>query len=289
MNETYVKAERVWLTAAAGLSEKWVQERIAEDPSILGLGALVLRDVERRQPRAGRLDLLLEDREAERRYEVELQLGATDETHIIRAVEYWDIERKRYPHLDQCAVLVAEDVTSRFLNVISLFNGAIPFIALQMSALRVGGHLTLVFTKVVDELTRGTEEEDERQPPATRKAWLDASSAESMKILDQIFGLIQQIHPKAEPSYNQQYIGIRQDGLPINYAIVVPLKKFVWLKIRIPRSTELDAKIEAAGFDMSKYDNDNSRYRLRITASDLAERAGAIEELLRLAYQRRTA
>jgi hypothetical protein len=41
------------------LNERWVQELIATDPGILGLGDLVLRDKERIQPRAGRLDLLL--------------------------------------------------------------------------------------------------------------------------------------------------------------------------------------------------------------------------------------
>lgn len=34
----------------AELNEKWVQDRIAEDPSILGLGDLVLKDKERTQP-----------------------------------------------------------------------------------------------------------------------------------------------------------------------------------------------------------------------------------------------
>jgi hypothetical protein len=74
-----------------------VQEQIADDPSILGLGKLEMRDKERIQAHAGRLDLLLQDPETLKRYEVELQLGATDETHIIRTIEYWDIERKRYP------------------------------------------------------------------------------------------------------------------------------------------------------------------------------------------------
>jgi hypothetical protein len=65
------------------LNEKWVQELTASDPSILGLGELVLGDKERIQPRAGRLDLLLQDQETKRRYEVEIQLGSTDEAHII--------------------------------------------------------------------------------------------------------------------------------------------------------------------------------------------------------------
>ncbi|WP_204342171.1 hypothetical protein [Micromonospora terminaliae] len=88
------------------------------------------------------MDLLLHDPETLTRYEVEIQLGATDEAHIIRTIEYWDIERKRYPQYEHVAVIVAEDVTSRFLNVISLFNAAIPLIAIQMRVLNVGGILT---------------------------------------------------------------------------------------------------------------------------------------------------
>lgn len=47
------------------LTEKWVQEQIAADPSLLGLGDLVLKDKERLQPHAGRLDLLLQDPECQ--------------------------------------------------------------------------------------------------------------------------------------------------------------------------------------------------------------------------------
>jgi hypothetical protein len=104
---------------------------------------------------------LLQDPETKGRYEVELQLGETDEAHIIRTIEYWDIERKRYPQYDHCAVLIAEDITSRFLNVVSLFNGTIPPIAIQMQALKVGDSVTLVFTTVMDELSRGSIDEDE--------------------------------------------------------------------------------------------------------------------------------
>lgn len=54
------------------VSEKMVEEKIAEDPSILGLGELELRDKERIHIQAGRLDLLLQDPETLKRYEVEL-------------------------------------------------------------------------------------------------------------------------------------------------------------------------------------------------------------------------
>lgn len=93
----FVKAEHLWLKSHPELDEKWVQDRIAENPAILRLGDVVLRDRERIHAGAGRLDLLLQDPDSNRRYEVELQLGETDASHIIRTIEYWDLERKRYP------------------------------------------------------------------------------------------------------------------------------------------------------------------------------------------------
>ena len=30
-----------------------------------------------------------------------------DESHIIRTIEYWDIERRRYPQYEHVAVIVA--------------------------------------------------------------------------------------------------------------------------------------------------------------------------------------
>lgn len=151
-NGDRMKLEAISLKRTEGLNEKWVQDVIADDPSILGLGDLILKDKERIQPSAGRLDLLLQDPETLKRYEVEVQLGTVDESHIIRTIEYWDIERKRYPQYEHAAVIVAEEITSRFLNVIQLFNGAIPLIAIKMTAYKVNGEYALTFVKVLDEI-----------------------------------------------------------------------------------------------------------------------------------------
>ena len=90
-----MKLQSISIKRTGHLDEKWVQRQIADDPSLLGLGDLAVRDKERMQPNAGRLDLLLQDPDTLKRYEVEIQLGETDESHIIRTIEYWDIERKR--------------------------------------------------------------------------------------------------------------------------------------------------------------------------------------------------
>ncbi len=102
-----------WQRVYIGETPADVTRRIANLYSRLESG-LVLRDSERPQTGAGRLDLLLQDADASRRYEVEIQLGKTDESHVIRTIEYWDVERKRYPQYEHVAVIVAEDITSRF-------------------------------------------------------------------------------------------------------------------------------------------------------------------------------
>src|SRR5687767_7366039 len=188
---TYVKPEKLWLKEHSTLTERWVQQIIADDPSILGLGDLVLKDKERIQPRAGRRDLLLQDAETNRRYEVEVQLGKTDESHIIRTIEYWDIERKRYPQYDHCAVIVAEDITSRFLNVVSLFNGTIPLVAVQMQGLKIADQVALVFTMVMDELRRGPVDDDEELAEVTdRSYWENRGSKATVGMADRLLELI---------------------------------------------------------------------------------------------------
>jgi hypothetical protein len=215
----FTKAERIFLKRDPNLNENWVQQLIAGDPTILGLGELVLRDRERIQPKAGRLDLLLQHPETKRRYEVEIQLGPTDEAHIIRTIEYWDIERKRYPQYDHCAVLVAEDITSRFLNVIALFNGTIPLIALQVQALKIGDHTTLVFTKVMDELSRGLvdEDEDAEAAPTDRSYWEKRGSKVTVQLADELLAIAREIDPSLELKYNKFYIGLSKGGQPFNF------------------------------------------------------------------------
>src|SRR3989442_10337156 len=84
----YTKPERVSLREHPEYDERWLQQQIADDPSILTLGDLALLTREVIQPTRGRLDLLLRDPSSNQRYEVEIQLGKTDEAHIIRTIEY---------------------------------------------------------------------------------------------------------------------------------------------------------------------------------------------------------
>jgi len=282
--EKYVKTEVISLKNHPELNEKWIQTKIAEDPSIIGLGDLSLKDTERPQPSGGRLDLLLHDPESNRRYEVELQLGKSDESHIIRTIEYWDYQRKKFPQYDHCAVLIAEDITSRFLNVISLFNGTIPFIAIQMKALRVHDGVSLFFTTVIDELNLGTEEEDE-QEIVDRKYWESKGTQESVKLADNVLSIIEAVAPGYSLKYNKHYIGLSKGGISQNFVSFVPRKKVMLLHLKHEQTEEIEQLLSESDFDVLAYDRQWKQYRLRLTEKDIENNKDAFIKLISLAYE----
>ena len=286
----YLKPERISIASHPELSERWVQERIAEDPAILGLGDLILKDKERLQPHAGRLDLLCQDADSSRRYEVEVQLGRTDESHIIRTIEYWDVERKRYPQYEHTAVLVAEDITSRFLNVISLFNGFIPLVAIQMQAARLGEHVSLIFTKVLDQVRLGMVDDDEAVQEATDRAyWEKRATRATLEMTDELIAILRTFDSKLAPKYNKFYVGLADaSGQPSNFVIFRPKKDWVRIEPRLPKAPEVQEKLEEAGLDVMEYDERWGRYRIRLAKGDVKKHEAFLREFLRKAYDEAT-
>lgn len=281
-----IKPEKILLASNPDIKESWIQEQISIDPSILGLGDLILKDKERMQPRAGRLDLLLQDVETKRRYEVEIQLGKTDEAHIIRTIEYWDIERKRYPQYEHCAVIIAEDITSRFLNVITLFNGSVPLIAIQMNALKFGDGIALVFTKILDELPLGLVEDDEEVSETTdREYWLKRGRLETVKMADEMLEIVKSFAEGFELKYNKFYIGLAKDKQPNNFTIFRPRKKDLNIEIRIPQTEDIQKMIDDAGLDDMGYDVKWGRYRIRLSGKDIKSNKDILSDLMKRSYE----
>jgi len=283
----HIKPVKINLKTNTSLNEKWMQQVIADDPSILGLGEVILKDKERIQPRAGRLDLLLQDVDTNRRYEVEIQLGKTDESHIIRTLEYWDIERKRYPQYDHCAVIIAEDITSRFLNVISLFNGYIPLIAIQVSAYQfLDDQISLVFTTVLDEVNLGMSEEDEEVKDVTdRNYWENIrGTKQSVSLADDLLKLINTFEDKLTLKYNKYYIGLAEDGQPNNFVVFKPRKSGIIMELRIEQSAEIQESLDEVKLDTLDYDKKWKRYRIRLDKSDITKNQDLLIGLLKRSY-----
>lgn len=257
-----VKLEKISLKEHPEINEKVIQDCIFDDPSILGLGDLTALQKERTQPVGGRLDILLTD-ESNTRYELELQLGETDPSHIIRTIEYWDTERKRYPQYDHCAIIVAEEITGRFLNVIGLFNGSIPLIALQVSAFKIDNNeVTLVFTKVLDRVTLGTDEEEVFEP-TDRKYWEKKSTSKMLSLLDEIFKNFTNVSDEFTLKYNKFYIGLSKDGVAKNFIFFKPKKNYIWLYLKCSQTDEINDNLDKTELEWN-FDNRWKQYSIRI-------------------------
>ena len=110
-------------------AEQSLAERINADPTVLGLGDL---DLKRASWRSRQISLLLESPAESVLFVVELQLGPTDDRHVIRVVERWLTERKRQRFSRCSAVLVAEEIAPRYVNILKLISRAVPLLALEM-------------------------------------------------------------------------------------------------------------------------------------------------------------
>lgn len=254
--------ERIPLKNNPKINENMIQEFIFNDPSVLGLGDLTAIQREKIQPLGGRLDILLADDDLNR-YEVEIQLGSTDPSHIIRTIEYWDTEKKRYPQYDHCAVIVAEEITGRFMNVISLFNGSIPLIALQLSAYKSGDDVSLVFTKIIDRIDLGTDEEEELVT-TDRNYWENTKSTKNMmKIVDSIYEDLESLISGYELKYNKFYIGLSINGVAKNFLSFKPMKKFMYLRFKGYEDAEISKTLDDKGLEFS-YDGKWKQYSVKI-------------------------
>ena len=279
----YVKPKRISLKKHPSISEKWIQDLIAADPSILGLGDDLYRiGKEVALPGGGKLDLLFGS-DDDQRYEVEVQLGATDPSHIIRTIEYWDLERSRYPEREHVAVLIAEDITSRFLNVVSLLNRSIPLIAIQMQAFEVGAHLTLVFTTVVDRFTRPDDDEEETQG-GERSTWMKKSKAGLEIVVDELVAFAQNIDPGLALKYNLSFIQLNKEGRI--FFTFRPQKAQTKIGIKMSKTAEsedLKSKIEQGGLTVEyKEKGKGGGYRIAVDNDKFKGHAADIKALVEL-------
>jgi len=264
-----------------GLDEKWLQDRIEEDPSLLGLGELEIAGREHRQPIGGRIDFLMKDVEAETFYEVEVMLGALDESHIIRTIEYWDIERQRRPQFEHRAVIVAENITSRFFNVLRLLNRAVPLIAIKLSAFKSGDSVILhpiTVLDVVEEIDVADVDPVER---ADRTYWERKANPSFLAIVDRIVAALGNdiVHPRL--TYNRHHIAIGTTGH--NFCWFHPRKHTAHCHVEF-RTIAADreallAKMQTGGIDASPMQTRNVTFSL--TTHLLNERFELVSSVLK--------
>jgi hypothetical protein len=276
---SFTKHEKIHLRQNPAYNETWLHDRIAEDPAILGLGDLELIDRERIQERAGRLDLLLSDGDSTR-YEVEIMRGSTDPNHIIRSIEYWDIERRRYPAYEHIAVLIAEDITSRFLNILSLMAGNIPIIAIQLNALRVEDRLVLDFVHVLNQTSlRRDDEAEGAGDEVDRSYWDHRVGKQIMAIAD---AMLEMANTNAARPFELKYLkghaSIAEKNNWRNLVALLPKRQYMHFQLAVDNREDWIARVEEASLPITKRRQES--VRITVTPEQVAKHRGLIAELV---------
>jgi hypothetical protein len=273
---SYVKAGRISLKKS--FNEKWLQNIIEADPTIIGLGELSIIERERKQSSGGRIDFLFLNPETQTMYETEIMLGPTDESHIIRTIEYWDIERKRFPSKDHKAVIIAEEITNRFFNVIGLMNRSIPLIAIQLNALSLDGQVILNFTKVLD-IYEIPEDEEDLGLEVDRQYWKNKSNPKSIALADQMIEMSKSEYADLRITYNKQHIAL--GTLRQNFLWLHPRKGgYCHFEIKLGKDN-LDftkSLLEGIGISFNNLKDDN--LSISIQTRDLTESNNQIREMI---------
>lgn len=206
---------------------------------------------------------------------------------MIRTMQYWGIERKRHPQYDHTAILIAEDITSRLLNVISLLNGTIPIMALQVSAIETSEGIGLLFTKVLDTTAyNGVASEDESiGDSANRQYWEnEKANPETTAIADDVLSIAQTINPDITMNYLRRYISFSLNGYSKIFATCTPLRSNTTLGIRLPQTSEADELLANSNLDLLEY-HKRKGYRIKVNKESLEANRTMITDLLREAFE----
>lgn len=204
--------------------------------------------------------------------------------------EYWDLERRRYPAYEHVAVIIAEDITTRFLNVMAMMSGSIPMVAIQINALQVHEHVVLDFVQVLDltELRSDDTDNDGGGGGTVERPYWDAKAGQQlMGVCDDLLAMVNEFaSAPQEFNYLRNYMGLKSGGVVRNAVYVSPksTRNLVNVDFRVENRDELKAKLEEAGVPVQNHRT--HRLRLKLTPEDAREQAGLIREAVAAAVER---
>ena len=183
---------------------------------------------------------------------------------------------------------MAEDITSRFLNVISLFNGAIPMMALQLNAIQIDDRIILNFTRVLDEISPGALEEEEalsEREATDRDYWEQKGSELSLELADECLEVLKEIDNTLALTYNKHYIGLRQGNRPNNFVIFKAKKKFLRVEVRVGDLDTLREELKNADIEVIGIDKRWGRIRCIINKGEISAHKDALKNIFSKAYK----
>jgi hypothetical protein len=320
----FVKLERTHLKNNPAVGEAWIQDCIAADPEILGLGALSV--IQRESFGNGLEQLVVTRPGSAKSYSLLVQCGSTDEVQLVRAIESWSKASAA------TAVLVSEEISARYLDLMTTLRGSGRLAAIQMQAMKVGGQMTVIFTNVAGELEAESvavspvselaecvaEETEANEPvakagltseaaavlehcdadfpvpteftaitsvqPVDRDYW-ERSAPEGVEMADRLLAITQAIDPAIELTYRPNHIGMARQGQSADFARFTPETSGLQVALSLEQNSLIELSIAQAGLERLPSDGNEDGYRIRLASADIEAQRAPVARLIQLAYE----
>ncbi len=175
-------------------------------------------------------------------------------------------------------MLVAEEIRSRFFNVIRLLNRAVPLIAIQLSAFQFSDEVVLQFVRVLD-----TYEEESGPTELTDRAyWEKRARPEALATIDAIVALISGAGSEPKITYNRTHVAVGTAGyifgwfFPRKIATHCPVR----FKVGSEQRPALMTKLEEAGLEAEN--RGQASIQMFLKPEQVKEHRALLGEILRV-------
>ena len=179
---------------------------------------------------------------------------------------------------------MAENITGRFINVLSLFAGTVPLIAIQLSTLKVGEQIVLNFVRVLDRFGLRTDDEvDVPGVQTTREDWDRRAAPATVALTERFLAVINKASKtRLQLNFLKHYIGLSDGNRSRNFVYFVPRKQHVYIYASVADAQGLSQRLQDDGWEAG-VDKYNGYVRLLVRPKELEERDEGVRELLEAA------
>ncbi len=116
-----------------------------------------------------------------------------------------------------------------------------------------------------------------------RSYWDEKSNKESLKILDDCIGIINEFEPKLSLNYTKAYVGLTQGLKRQNFSIFIPKQSFIKAKIHVSENESWYKKLEDSNFAVNSIGK-HGRINFRIIKEDIINQRTLLKDLFEAAY-----
>jgi hypothetical protein len=169
--------------------------------------------------------------------------------------------------------------------VIRLLNRAVPIIAIQLSAFRIGDEVVLQFIPVLDVYESAELQDEQDSEPVDRAYWEKKSNRESLGVVDAVRALTPSTNGEPRTTYKLHDIPLSTSGY--NFCWFNPRKTTPYCHLHIwvgaERRQDFMDRLESAGIEASNLRRSEIALSLRL--KDIQEHRDLLAEIIRSAEE----